>query len=313
MDRLEAMRSLIAAVDAGSLSAAARRSNIPLPTLSRRIADLETHLGAQLLIRTTRRLHLTDAGEAFVATARRLLDDLDDAERAAAGEYRAPRGELVVTAPISFGRLHVAPVVHDFLAAYPEVSVRLVLSDQVIVLAEAHMDVAVRIGHMAESELIARKIGEVRWIVCTSPDYLRQRSPLKCPDDVLQHDCVALEGLPNPRSWSFRDGQRTQLVAIRPRFTVNTADAVVDAASAGVGLARIVSYQAAAAIGDGRLVPVLRDYWSDPMPVHLVYGPRRNQPLKLRAFLDFTIPRLALKLGAIGRMCAEISGDLGSD
>lgn len=299
MDRLEAMRSLIVAVDEGSFSAAARRTNTPLPTISRRIADLEAHLGAQLLIRTSRRLHLTESGEAFVAAARRLLDDLDDVERAAAGEYRAPRGELVVTAPISFGRLHVAPLVHEFLAAYPEVSVRLVLSDRLVLLAEAHVDAAVRIGNLADSELNARKVGEVRWVICGSPGYLRGRAAPVRPEDLQQHECVALEGLPNARSWSFQQGRRTQFVAIQSRFTVNTADAVVDAAVGGVGLARIVNYQAAGALAEGRLVPLLRDHWPEPMPVHLVHAARRNQPLKLRAFLDFAVPRLSRTLDAI--------------
>ncbi len=159
MDRFEAMRTLLAAVDGGSLSAASRALNTPLPTISRRVSDLEAHLGAQLLVRTSRKLILTEAGEAFVGAARRVLDDLAEAERAANGEYRAPRGELLVTAPIMFGKLHVAPIVDAFLAAYPEVTVRLVLSDGVIDLVEAHVDVAIRIGHLPDSDLVARRAG----------------------------------------------------------------------------------------------------------------------------------------------------------
>ena len=174
MDRFEAMKTLVAAVDGGSLSAASRALNTPLPTVSRRVSELEAHLSAQLLVRTSRKLILTEAGEAFVTVARRLLDDLAEAERAASGEYRAPRGELLVTAPIMFGKLHVAPIIHAFLAAYPEVTVRLVLSDQVIDLVEAHVDVAVRIGRLADSDLIARQVGHVRWLICASPDYLRR-------------------------------------------------------------------------------------------------------------------------------------------
>ncbi len=302
MDRFEAMRNLIVAVDEGSLSAAARRANVPLPTLSRRIADLEAHLGTQLLIRTSRRLHLTEAGEDFVSAARRLLDDLDDAERAAAGEYRAPRGELVVSAPITFGRLNVAPIVHQFLTAYPDVSVRLLLSDRLALLAEEHIDAAIRVGHLADSELVARKVGEVRWIICASPDYLDRMGMPVLPAEVRQHQCISLEGLPSPRTWIFQDGNQTLAVPIQPRLTISTAEAAVDAAIAGIGLARVVSYQAVSAIADGRLVPVLRDYWQPAMPVHVVHGPRRYQPLKLRSFLDFAIPRLSQTISAVGRL-----------
>src|SRR5271165_6328331 len=158
MDRFEAMRTLVAAVDGGSLSAASRGLNTPLPTVSRRVSDLEDHLGVQLLVRTSRKLILTEAGETFVAAARKLIDDLDDAERAASGEYRAPRGELMVTAPVMFGKIHVAPIVHDFLRAYPDVTVRLVLADHLVDLVESHIDVAVRIAHLPDSDLVARRV-----------------------------------------------------------------------------------------------------------------------------------------------------------
>ena len=189
MARFEAMRTLLAAVDGGSLSAASRTLGTPLPTVSRRVSDLEAHLGAQLLVRTSRKLILTEAGEAFIAAARRLLDDLGDAERAAAGEYRVPRGELLVTAPIMFGKLHVAPIVHAFLAAYPEVSVRLVLSDGVIDLVEAHVDVAVRIGRLPDSDLVARRAGHVPWVVAANPNSLARRGEPPCPPLLLAHDC----------------------------------------------------------------------------------------------------------------------------
>lgn len=299
MDRFEALRSLVIAVEEGSLSRAAKRSGIPLPTVSRRIADLEEHLGAQLLIRTSRGLVLTESGEQFVSTARRLLDDLDDAERAASGEYRAPRGELVVTAPLGFGRLHVAPIVHDFLAAYPDVNVRLILSDQPMILAEAHIDLGIRVGHLPDSDLVARRLGEVRWLVCGSPGYLQRRGVPQHPDELQRHACIALDGLPNSRSWMFEVGRKHFEVVIAPRLTINAADAVVDAARAGVGLCRVVSYQAASALGAGELTPVLQPFWPSAMPVHMVFGAQRHQPLKLRAFLDYVAPRLTTRLAAI--------------
>jgi len=299
MDRFEAMQTLLAAIDGGSLSAASRTLNTPLPTVSRRVSELEAHLGAQLLVRTSRRLILTEAGEAFLAAARRLLDELGEAERAASGEYRAPRGEMLVTAPIMFGKLHVAPIVHDFLAAYPEVTVRLVLSDQVIDLAEAQVDVAVRIGRLPDSDLIARQVGQVRWIFCASETYLTRRGEPATPDALADHDCIAFEGLQTYRTWPAGAGTTEKSITIRPRFSVNTADAVVDAAASGLGVARIMSYQAADAIAARRVTPILRSFSPPSIPVSLLHHPHRSQPLKRRAFLDFVAPRLTLALATV--------------
>jgi DNA-binding transcriptional LysR family regulator len=299
MDRFEAMHTLVAAVNGGSLSAASRALNTPLPTVSRRVSELEAHLGAQLLVRTSRKLILTEAGEAFVAVARRLLDELGDAERAASGEYRAPRGELLVTAPIMFGKLHVAPIIHSFLAAYPEVTVRLVLSDQVIDLVEAHVDVAVRIGLLSDSDLIARQVGHVSWVICASPDYLAQRGEPAMPAALIGHDCIAFEGQQTYRSWTFGRAASMRSIAINPRFSVNTADAVVEAAAAGLGIARVMSYQAATAISQKRVTTILRGFATDPIPVNLIHQPQRVQPLKRRAFLDFVVPRLTVVLTAV--------------
>lgn len=305
MDRLEAMRTLVAAVDGGSLSAASRALRMPLPTVSRRVSDLEAHLGAQLLVRTSRKLILTEAGEQFVAAARRILDDLGDAERAASGEYRQPRGELLVTAPILFGRLHIAPIVHAFLAAYPELTVRLVLTDAVIDMVDAHVDVAVRIGQLADSDLMARAIGHIRWVLCASPDYLARRGEPTSPEDVTRHDCIAFEGLQAHRSWTIGSGPAARTCAIRPRFSVNTATAVVEGAAAGLGIARVLSYQAAAAIAQGTVRLILGDYPSDPLPVSLVHQHQRVQPLKRRVFLDFATPRLSLALTKIEQTLAQ--------
>jgi DNA-binding transcriptional LysR family regulator len=299
MDRLEAMQALIAAVDGGSLSAASRALSTPLPTISRRVADLEAHLGAQLLVRTSRGLIPTDCGEAFAAVARRLLDDLAEAERAASGEYRAPRGELLVTAPIMFGKIHVAPIVHAFLAAYPEVTVRLVLSDQMIDLVEAHVDVAVRIGRLPDSDLTARQVGHVCWVICASPDYLRRRGEPATPEALAEHDCIAFEGLRMSRGWAIGTGGAARSIAIHPRLSVNTADAVVAAAAAGLGIARVMSYQAANAIAEKRVATILRHVSPEPVPVNLVHQSQRAQPLKRRAFLDFVVPRLTAALASV--------------
>ena len=220
------------------------RSTFPFPPSADAFPTSRRFLGSQLVVRTSRKLLLTEAGTAYVASARRVLEELSEAERAASGEYRAPRGELLVTAPIAFGALNVAPIVHDFLAAYPDVTVRLVLSDSVIDLIETHVDVAVRIGRLPDSSLVARRVGEIRWVVCASPDYLERRGKPETPAALADHDCIAFEGLQRYREWPFVDGNAEQQVTINPRFSVNTADGVVGGAVAGVGIARVLSYQA---------------------------------------------------------------------
>jgi len=299
MDRFEAMRTLVAAIDGGSLSAASRTLNVPLPTVSRRVSDLEAMLGSQLVVRTSRKLLLTEAGAAYVGSARRVLEELAEAERAASGEYRAPRGELLVTAPITFGALNIAPIVHAFLAAYPEVSVRLVLSDGVIDIVESHVDVAVRIGRLPDSALVARRVGEIQWVVCGSPHYLARKGTPEVPTDLDEHDCIAFEGLQRYREWPFAGPEGIRQVTISPRFSVNTADGVVGGAVAGLGLARVLSYQAEASVRDRAVVPVLSQWAPPPLPVHLVHAQHQPQPLKLRAFVDFVSPRLQARLKAI--------------
>lgn len=296
MDRFEAMRTLVAAVDGGSLSAASRRLGVPLPTVSRRVSDLESHLRTQLVVRTSRRLLLTDAGRAYVAASRQILEELDDAERLASGEYRTPRGALLITAPVMFGRLHVQPVVLDFLAAYPDITVRLSLSDATIDLVESRVDLAVRIGEMSDSGLVARRLGAVRWIACASPGYLARRGVPATPEDLDRHDCVGFERVHTDSTWLFSVPQGAKALAIRPRFSVNTADGALDAALAGAGIIRVLSYQAARAIAEGRLVRVLQACETEPLPVHLVHNPQAILPLKLRAFLDFAAPRLKTRL-----------------
>ena len=299
MDRFEAIRTLLAAVDGGSLTAASRQLGMPLPTVSRNVSELEARLGTQLVIRTSRKLLLTDAGNDFVAAGRRVLEQLDEAERAAAGEYRTPRGDLLVTAPIMFGKLHVTPVVLRFIAAYPEVNVRVVFFDHVVDLVENHVDVAVRFGHLPDSGLVAARVGEIHWVICASPAYLSTHDAPIVPDDLAKHDCIAFEGLQMVRTWPFGRGTDAKTIAIRPRFAANTAEAVIEAAIAGIGIARLTSYQAAGAIREGRLVRLLRGHDPEPLPVHLVHTGPPLAPLKMRAFLDFASPRLKASLADI--------------
>jgi DNA-binding transcriptional LysR family regulator len=296
MDRFDAMKTLLAAVDGGSLSAAARSLGTPLATVSRKVGDLEAHLRTQLVVRTRRGLVLTEAGRAYVAAGRRILEELDDAERVASGEYRAPRGHLAITAPIVFGRLHVEPVVLDFLLAYPDITTRLVLADHVVSLTDDHVDVAVRVGRLADSNMVATRLGAVSWVACASPAYLEARGTPATPASLDQHDLVMFEGLYSTHVWRFGRGEQAESLPIRPRFAVNTAEAAIAASVAGAGITRVLSYQVRAPVAEGRLRIILRAFEPEPLPVHLVHAGQPLLPLKLRAFLDFAAPRLKASL-----------------
>lgn len=299
MDRLEAMSILVATVETGSLSAASRKLGTPLPTVSRKVSELEAYLNARLLIRSTRKLALTDAGSAYLQACERILEQVGDAERAASGEYVAPRGDLIVTAPVVFGRLHVLPVVNDFLAAFSEINVQLALSDRNVHLIDDHIDAAVRIGPLADMSLIATRVGFVKRVVCGSPAYFARHGAPKSPADLSDLACVTFDVLGSPVSWNFpSQGSRAELaVPVRSRLSVNTAEAAVDAAIAGVGVTRVLSYQAARAVEQGELQIVLHEFEPEPMPVHLVRATQGPLPLKVRSFLDFTGLRLRKALG----------------
>ncbi len=296
MDRLEAMSIVLAAVEAGSLSGAGRRLHMPLATVSRKVADLERHLGARLFLRAGRELVPTEAGYAYVAACRHILDAVGDAEKAASGEYRAPKGELVVTAPIVMGRLHVLPVVNEFLKAFPDVDVRLAFADRIVDLVEDHVDLAIRIAALQDSSMIALGVGALRLVVCGSPDYLARMGEPRLPDELRDHECVAFDALTEAKRWVFSRGAEQFVVDLRCRLRVNTAEAAIDAAIGGLGLTRVLSYQVAEAVRAGRLRLVLREFEAAPLPVSMVYPGTRLLPLKLRAFIDFAAPRLRQRL-----------------
>lgn len=298
MDRLEAMAMLLAAVEKGSLSAGAREMGVAIPTLTRKVSDLEAVLGAQLLTRTTRKLSLTDAGIAYVASARRILEQVEEAEREAAGEFRTPKGELVLTASLLFGHIHVLPIIAEFLAAFPEINIRLVQGDHYADLLDGHIDMAVRFGALPDSEMVATKVGTMRSIVCGSPDLLARHGRPSAPADLARMPCVATSGPMLSSSWRFRDPVSgahfdTRIV---PRLQVSTALSALDAAVLGVGLVRLLHYQAVEALETGALQVVLGDYEPQPEPIQIVHIPRGQMPLKLRKFIDFATPRLRASL-----------------
>jgi DNA-binding transcriptional LysR family regulator len=239
---------------------------------------------------------LTDAGRSYVAACKRILEDVGEAERAAAGEYMAPRGDLTVTAPIVFGRLHVLPVVIEFLKAYPDIDIRVALADRVVNLREDDIDLAIRIGELPDSSLVATRVGAIRRVVCGSPAYFAHRGTPKSPGELSTHDCITFDGLMSPDVWKFAVGKSIVSVAIHSRLTVNTAEAAIDAAIAEVGITRVLSYQVASALRAGTLALALREFEPKPWPVSLVYGGQGLLPLKLRAFLDFAAPRLKARL-----------------
>jgi DNA-binding transcriptional LysR family regulator len=295
MDRLDAMSVLVAVAENGSFSAAARKLGTPLPTVSRKISELEARLNARLLTRTTRRLSLTDAGEAYIAACKRILEQVAEAERAASGEYVTPRGDLVIAAPIVFGRLHVLPAVNEFLRQYPDIDVRLTLSDRNVQLLDDHIDLAVRIGALADSGMVATRVGGLRRVVCASPGYLASVGTPKVPEDLAALSCVNFDSFTSSSAWTFSGGEAggaERTVAIHTRLAVNTAEAAVDAAIAGVGVTRVLSYQAAHAVAEGKLKIFLAAYEPERAPINLVYVGQSLLPRKTRAFLDFVAPRI---------------------
>lgn len=299
MDRYEAMSVFVATADEGSLSAAGRRLQMPLPTVSRKLAELEAHLGARLFIRSTRKQTLTEAGRDYLAASREILDRVIEAERSAVGRQASPRGELIIAAPLVFGRFHVLPVVTDLLSLFSDISVRLVLSDTNANLLEDNIDVAVRIGELPDSGLTARQVGEITRVVCASPAYIEKHGSPRSPVELRRHECVTFEGLSSSLTWSFPTSEGTVRVPVRTRLTVNTADAAIAAAESGVGITRVLSYQVAPQLQRGTLVRLLKEHEPTPSPVNLLYARQGRLPAKTRCFLDMAATRLT---GALAKL-----------
>ena len=296
MDRLEAMSMVLAVAEAGSLAAAARRLNTPVATASRKITELEAHLRAKLFDRSARKLTLTDAGRSYVASLKRILADLSEAERAAAGEYTVPTGELVVTAPVLLGRTHLVPILAEFLRVYPDITVRLILGDRILSLAEDRIDLALRVGALPDSRLVALRLGSTCRVVCASPAYLAAHGTPQAPDDLAGHDCILYDAYQVPDLWMFLRGKTDIAVAVRARLVVSTVEAACDAARAGIGLTQALSYHVADSVEAGTLATVLDEYRPVPLPIHFVYAAGPFLPIKLRTFLDFVAPHLKARL-----------------
>ena len=299
MDRLDAMQVMLTAVECGSLSKASRKLGQPLATVSRKVAELESYLKADLLIRSSKGLELTPAGRTYIMSAKAILEQMNEAERAVAGEYTEPKGDLAVTAPTMFGRLHVLPVVTTFLTAFPEVSVELMLTDRVTHFLDDQVDIALRIGDLPDSSLIATCLGGVRRVTCASPAYLATRSAPVVPQDLADHDVISRESGSSSTIWRYWSDGNEIAVPLRSRLCVSTVDAAIVASLAGAGVVRTMSYQVAGHVHDGSLKLLLESFEPTSRPVHLLYDRKTRLPLKLRAFVDFAVPRLRERLTAV--------------
>jgi DNA-binding transcriptional LysR family regulator len=296
MDRLEAMSVIIAVTETGSISAASRRLKSPVATVSRKVAELEARLKAQLFQRTSRQMTLTDAGRSYIDACRRIIEQVDDAEREVSGEYRIPKGDLCVTSPWGLGHTHLLPLAVEFLKTYPDIGLRLLLTDRVVNTVEESIDVAIRVGVLPDSGMIATRVGSIRIVVCASPSYLEAHGPPEQLGDLAGHDCITIDDRAAPSTWKFVRGNRATVAPIRSRLCVNTSEAAVLAAIEGAGLTRVMSYKMDAAKRAGQLAIVLEKFEPVPLPVHIIYAPRKPVPLKLRAFLNWTTPRLKARL-----------------
>jgi DNA-binding transcriptional LysR family regulator len=292
MDRIDAMNVFVAVADQQGFAPAARKLGLSTSAVTRMVAALEDKVGARLLQRTTRSVTLTDVGTRYLERARRILADIEEAEASTRAERTQPSGRLVVSAPLVFGRLHVRPLITAYLERYPEVSAELRLSDRMVNLVEDGIDIAVRVGELADSTLVARHVGDMRRLTVASPDYLKRRGVPKAPLDLAGHDLILFTSTSTLSDWRFVDHGKDVRVPRSSRFATNSADAAIQHAEQGGGVALVLAYQAADAIAHGRLQILLADYEPPPSPIHLVYPTSRLLSAKVRTFVD-TVVELA--------------------
>lgn len=292
MDRLQAIEVFVRVADLGGFAAAARAQNISPPSATRAVAALEDHLGAPLFVRTTRSVRLTETGRRFLEDGRRILADLAEAEEAAVGAHAAPRGELRLTAPVLFGGMYVAPILADFLEAYPDVTATALFLDRIVNLIDEGQDVAVRIGELPDSSLVARRVGAVRRTLFATPSYLRAYGTPRHPSELATHRLVEAGAFGGGASWEFRVDGRYLAIRPTPRLRMNTNDAVREVVASGWGISRLLSYQIAPLVANGTLVEILTDFEPPPLPVHVIHREGRQVSARVRAFVDFMVGRL---------------------
>jgi DNA-binding transcriptional LysR family regulator len=299
MDRLETVEIFVAVAEAGSFVGAARQLGRSPAAMTRAVAALEDRLGIRLFNRTTRAVALTDAGARYLERARRALSEFAELELSAAGEQQVPQGVLTVTAPEMFGRLHMLPIVQGFMTDYPEVDVSLLLLNRIVSYVDEGIDLGLRIAHLPDSTLQAILVGHVQRICCASPDYIAAHGRPRRIQDLARHAIIATTGVrPIADRWNFDRAGGTVSVPIQPRLAVNSVQAALDAAVAGGGIVRLLSYQTAIAEAEGRLVRVLEDEPQPPVPIHIVHPAGRHLALKARLFIDRAVGALREKFSS---------------
>lgn len=292
MDRFHLISTFVAVVDAQGFSGAARKLDMSPPAVTRAINELEAHLGLRLLTRTTRTVRLTDAGDRYVQDCRRILAELREADESVTGLHSAPRGRLSITAPALFGGMYVTPIVTEYLNRYPDVSVSCLFLDRVVHLLDEGVDLAVRIGELPDSTMQAIRVGQVRRVICASPEYLARRGEPQRPDDLHEHTIVSASSVtPNP-DWKLMEEGEVRSVRLQARLNTSTNDAALAATLSGFGVTRLLSYQVAAHVASGRLKVLLQGCEPAPLPVHVVHREGRQAPQRVRAFLDLAIERM---------------------
>jgi DNA-binding transcriptional LysR family regulator len=292
MDRLHLMTVFVAVAEANSFAGAARRLDMSPPAVTRAVAALEQRLAVQLLTRTTRNVRLTDVGERYLHDARKIISAVDEADEAAVGVNAAPRGHLVITAPVMFGRMYVLPGIAQYLAQFPATEVSAMFLDRVVNMMEEGVDVGVRIGELGDSSYRALRVGEVRRVVCAAPDYLACHGIPTEPDELLAHTVIVASSLAPRADWRFIEQGVATMLQVRPRLSFTCVDGAIEAAVHGVGLTRVMSYQIAPQLRAGTLKIVLSEYETAPVPIHILHREGRNASAKVRAFVDLLAARL---------------------
>lgn len=292
MDRLQAMTTFVAVAETGGFSSAARKLDVSPSVVSRIVTELEEHLGARLLTRTTRIVRLTETGVSYFDDCRRILGEIEVAEQAATGEHSAPRGQLTITSPVLFGAAYVTPITVEYLTRYPEVDLNCWFLDRVVHMVDEGVDVAIRIGELPSSSLQAIRVGSVRRVVCAAPAYLEQHGTPQTPDELSAHTTIATSGSSSSPEWRFNADRQPVVMRLQPRLTTTTNDAAIVAAAAGFGIARLLSYQVAHHLRAGTLKVVLAEFEPPPLPINVVHREGRHATQKVRAFLDLAIDRL---------------------
>lgn len=292
MDRFHEMQIFMAVAEEEGFAAAARRLNISPPSVTRAIAAMEERIGTQLLSRTTRSLHLTEAGQRYLDDCRRILNEVDEAEEAAADSYSIPRGHLTVTAPVMFGELYIAPLLAEYLDQFPSVHLNALLVDRVVSMADEGVDVAIRIGHLHENNQHAIKVGEVRQVICAAPAYFEHYGRPRHPGELSTANIVMSSASHLLSDWQFVNDGNALSFRFEPRLVVTANQAAINIACLGWGLTRVLSYQVAGHVANGGLEVVLQEFEPPALPIQVVYQKSNRVPAKVRTFVDFLADRL---------------------